>query len=63
MSKQTLKDAQNRVIGFIDTASNGDQTALDAQNRIIGFYKVGGNYTQDAHYRTIGFGNLLGSLL
>lgn len=63
MSRQTLKDAQFRIIGYIDTANDGKQTARDAQFRVVGYYEPSTNQTKDAQFRVIGHGNLLASLL
>jgi hypothetical protein len=63
MSRQTLKDAQFRIIGYIDTADDGRQTARDAQFRIVGYYEPNTNQTKDAQFRVVAHGNLLASLL
>lgn len=63
MNLQTLKDAQYRIIGYIETGNNGRQTAKDAQFRILGYYEPQHNATQDLQFRIIGYGNLLPSLI
>lgn len=62
MSRTTLKDAHFRVIGYIDTASDGKQTGRDAHFRVVGYYEPNTNVTKDAHFRVMGYGNMLASL-
>ena len=61
MSKQVLKDAQFRIIGYIEDRSDGTQVGKDAQFRIVGYYDPKTNKTKDAQFRIIGTGNLLAS--
>ena len=63
MTTQTLKDASYRIIGYIDTRSDGAQTGKDAQYRIVGYYDPKSNNTKDGQYRIVGHGNLLASLV
>lgn len=63
MSRQTLKDAQFRVLGYIDTAADGKQTARDAHFRVLGYYEPSRDVTKDASFRVIGHGNMLASLI
>jgi hypothetical protein len=63
MQTQTLKDAHYRTLGFIETASNGKQTGKDSHFRTVGFYDPRTNVTQDAHFRSVGVGNMLASLI
>lgn len=63
MSRQTLKDARFRTIGYIDTEPDGRQTARDDRFRVVGYYDPGMNLTKDDRLRTVGYGNLLASLI
>jgi hypothetical protein len=63
MSTQTLKDSHYRVIGYIETKSDGTQVAKDSHYRVVGYYDPKTNKTKDEHYRVIGEGNLLSSLI
>lgn len=63
MSRETLKDARFRVIGYIDTASDGKQTGRDAHFRVVGYYEPRTNVTKDPQFRVVGYGNLLASLI
>ena len=62
-NRQTLKDARFRVLGYIDTDSDGGQSLSDAQGRRLGSYDPKTNVTKDAQFRRIGQGNLLTTLL
>jgi hypothetical protein len=63
MSREILKDARYRVIGYIDTTPDGRQTAKDSRYRIVGYYEPAVNITKDARFRIVGHGNLLASLI
>lgn len=63
MSTQTLKDRHYRIIGYIETKSDGSQVGKDAHYRVKGYYDPRTNQTKDAHYRIVGTGNLLASLV
>lgn len=63
MSDNVLRDRDNRVIGRIETSSNGRQTIRDRDNRILGYYDPADNTTRDRDNHIIGRGNLLASLL
>lgn len=62
-NRQTLKDARFRVLGYLDTDSDGGQALADAQGRRLGSYDPKTNATKDAQFRRIGPGNLLTTLL
>lgn len=63
MQRQTLRDARHRVIGYIDTASDGRQSARDAQFHTVGHYDPRTNITKDQRFHKVGHGNLLSSLI
>lgn len=63
MHRQTLKDAHYRIIGYIDTASDGRQTARDARFHTVGYYDPHIDITKDHRFQTVGHGNLLPSLI
>ena len=62
-NRQTLKDANYNVIGYIETESSGRQVLLDRQFIRLGYYDVKRNETLDAKLVRVGFGNILTSLL
>lgn len=63
MTTQVIKDAQFRIIGYIDTRSDGTQVAKNAQFHIVGYYEPRMNCTKDERFHIIGYGNLLASLI
>jgi len=63
MSTQTLKDSSYRVIGYIETKSDGTQVIKDPSYRVKGYYDPRTNQTKDSSYRIVGTGNLLTTLL
>ena len=62
-NRQTLKDANYNVIGYIETESSGRQVLLDRQFIRLGYYDGKRNETLDAQFIRVGFGNILTSLL
>jgi hypothetical protein len=63
MNRETLTDARNHIIGYIDTATDGKQTAKDARFHTMGYYDPRTNTTRDAQRHMVGHGNLLASLI
>ena len=63
MTTQTLKDSSYRIIGYIETRSDGAQIGKNAQYHIVGYYDPKGDNTKDSQYRIVGHGNLLASLV
>ena len=54
-----LKDSHHHIIGYIETRSDGTQVGRDAHRRIMGYFEPRTNQTKDAHFKLVGFGNLL----
>ena len=63
MTRQTLRDRNQHVIGYIDVEFSGRQCLRDSNNHILGYYEPGRNETVDSNYHLIGRGNLLTTLL
>lgn len=63
MASQDLRDNSNRLIGKIETLSNGKLELRDHTNRLKGTYDPKTNETRDYTNRLIGTGNLLTTLL
>lgn len=63
MKKENIKDFYGRVIGTIETKSNGDKIIKDFYGRLKGTYIKNRNITKDFYGRVIGNGDQLISLL
>lgn len=63
MIQQKLTDAQNHIIGYIDTASDGKQTGKDARFHTVGYYDPRSNMTRDVRHHMVGHGDLLALLI
>ena len=63
MSRQTLRDRNQHVIGYIDVKFSGRQCLRDSNNHVLGYYEPGRNQTLDSNYHFIGNGNILTTLL
>lgn len=62
-TKQTLRDKQNKTIGYIVTQSDGKQHLEDISGHTLGYYDPKQDRTEDGRHRTVGYGNLLATLL
>lgn len=62
-ARQELRDSMNRLIGTIQSRSDGRLEGRDAMNRLKGTYDPGTNETRDEMNRLVGKGNLLSSLI
>ncbi len=58
-----LKNRVNRIIGFVETAPNGDKILKNANRVILGFYEKAHDVTKDKNRRIVGHGEILTSLL
>ena len=63
MSRQTLKDRNNHVLGYIDVESSGRQCLRNSNFHVIGYYDPGRNQTLGATFHVVGNGNILTTLL
>lgn len=63
MERITLKDNRFMIIGYVDIAPNGDKTLRDPRFMILGYYKKNRDVTMDSHFRIVGRGDILTSLL
>jgi hypothetical protein len=61
--RQTLRDRNQHIIGYIDAESTGRQCLRDSNFHVIGYYEPSRNATVDANYHVIGYGNILTTLL
>jgi hypothetical protein len=63
MSRRAIKDRSHRILGYVETMSDGRQKALDVTFRTLGYYDPRRDVTQDASYRVISHGNVLAALI
>lgn len=63
MARQTLKDANGNVIGYIDTESDGRQVLKDRNGNVNGYFDPKSNATKNTNGNVVGYGNLLVTLL
>lgn len=63
MESQYIRDFYGRILGRIDTESNGNQVARDFYGRILGRYDKFSNTTRDFYGKIIGQGNSVASLI
>lgn len=64
MTTQTVLRGENlQIVGYIEVNEKGAQVLLDAHYRRIGYFDPTTNATSDEHFRRVGTGNILTSLL
>ena len=63
MNRETIKDYSGRIIGYIETESNGDKKVTDFSGRILGYYRKSQNTTVDFCGRIKYYGDMSGALL
>jgi hypothetical protein len=63
VSKQTIKDRNDRIIGFIETLTDGRQKATDRNSRTLGWFDPKRNVTTDVNSRTLAKANVLPGLI
>jgi len=61
--RQTLRDRNQHVLGYIDEEFSGRQVLRDSNNHVLGYYEPKWDVTQDSNHHVIGHGNLLTTLL
>lgn len=59
---RVLRNSQYKIIGYVETDTDGKQVVRDASYHIKGYYNPETDTTRDASYRLIGYGNLLGGM-
>ena len=63
MSRQTIRDRNQVLLGTIETVSDGRQTASDRDNRLLGWYDPRRDVTTDPNLRILARGNVLAGLV
>lgn len=63
MGRETIRDNNNRTLGYIQDVAGGKLKAMDASLRTIAYYDPRSNKTHDPSYRTIAKGNVLSALI
>ena len=63
MNREPIKEFSGRILGYIETKSNGDQVLTNFSGKILGYYRANTNQTTEFSGRIIGYGNMLMTLL
>ena len=65
MQQQYIREyPSGKILGIIETDTNGDQIARDFSTRmILGYYRARFDHTTDFHGRVIAKGNCVASLI
>ena len=62
-TKEPIKDWQGKILGFMETESNGNKVLRDFYGRILGKYDKSLNVTRDFYGRQVGKDDVLMTLL
>ena len=62
-TKEPIKDWQGKILGFVETESNGNKVLRDFYGRILGKYDKNSNVTRDFYGRQVGKDDVLMTLL
>ena len=63
MQKDELRNANGKLIGWIETESSGKQTGRGATGAPLGYFDAKNNVTRDVKGKRIGTGNHLATLI
>ncbi len=61
--REFIKDWQGKVLGTVETASNGDKKLKDFYGRVLGTYERNRDVTKDFYGHIVGHGDILLTLL
>lgn len=63
MSREAIRTPNNKVLGYIETLSDGRQKATDANNKTLGYFDPKRNATTDPNNRVLARANILSGLI
>jgi len=63
LSRQVVKDRNDRILGYIETLANGRQKATDRNSNLLGWFEPQRGVTTDASGRTLAKANVLSGLI
>jgi len=61
--RETIREFNGSIIGYIDTESNGDKTVKDFSGRILGYYRRSSDTTTNFSGRILYRGDMSAALL
>ena len=63
LSRQAIKDRNDRILGYIETLANGRQKATDRNSNLLGWFDPQRDVTTDASSRVLAKANVLSGLI
>ena len=63
LSRQAIKDPNQRILGYIETLSDGRQKATAKNNRTLGYFDPKRNVTTTLENRVLARANILSGLI
>ena len=63
MSRQAIKDRNDRILGYIEMLSDGRLKATDRNSKLLGWFDPHRNVTTDASSRVVAKANVLSGLI
>lgn len=61
--RETIRDRQYRLLGYIETDRRGRKRALNARFQTVGYFDPARNETRDAAYKLVARGDGLSALI
>jgi hypothetical protein len=63
VSRQAIRNPNNKLLGYIETCGDGRQKATDANNKTLGYFDAKRNVTTDTNNRVLARANILTGLI
>lgn len=63
MDKQLIRDPYGKLLGSIETDSNGNKTVRDAYGKLLGYYNKALDVTRDFYGRIVARGDAASRLI
>lgn len=63
VNKDIIRDRNGKILGYVETHSNGDKIAKDFYNRIVARYHATSKLTKDFYGRILSKGDITAGIL
>ena len=63
VSRQTIRDRNNRILGHIETVADGKQKATDRNSKLLGWFDPHRSIRTDASSQTLAKANVLPGMI
>lgn len=63
VTREYIKNRSGKILGFIDTDSEGNRTARTKEGRVLGYYKKKRNVTTNVGGKILSYGDTVSSMI